>query len=103
MAAANKQEQSGSVGPVGQMLDDFHAYTDAIRTSHEDRPEQEANLLAKLTAAYPDTNWSKPAYLEDEEHGAQGDEQEPEQPVSECIHGREWRPCFAVYCYAMAC
>ena len=34
-------------GPIGQMMDDFHAYTDAIRTAHEE-PEKEAELLAKL-------------------------------------------------------
>ena len=36
-----------TMGPIGQMMDDFHAYTDAIRTAHEE-PEKEAELLAKV-------------------------------------------------------
>ena len=89
MAAADQPGHGGSLGPIGQMIEDYHAYSDAIRTSHETHPEKETDLLAKVKAAYPGIDWAKPAYLEEEEeHVPEGGEQEEQEPISERIYGR---------------
>jgi len=72
-------------GPIGQMMDDFHAYTDAIRTAHEE-PEKEAELLAKVKKKYPDIDWDKTAGPVDE-HMPEEDEQQYEESTIDRIHG----------------
>ena len=73
-------------GPISLMMDDFHAYTDAIRTAHEG-PEKEAELLAKVKAQYPDIEWDKDAGPVDE-HIPEDDEQQYDESTVDRIHGR---------------
>jgi len=72
-------------GPISLMMDDFHAYTDAIRTAHEG-PEKEAELLAKVKAQYPDIEWDKDAGPVDE-HIPEDDEQQYDESTVDRIHG----------------
>ena len=98
MMAANDQP-----GPISQMMDDFHVYTDAIRAAYEDNAEKEGDLLAKLKAEFPDIEWDKPAAPPDESM-PEGDQQheEHEELLSERIHGRERHPVAPLYCIARA-
>ena len=81
-------------GPISEIMDAFHVYSDAIRSAHQE-PEKGEELLAKVKAQYPKIEGDKPvdAYPPPPEDMPEDDEQQYEETTVDRIHGRACSDC----------
>ena len=89
MSDADSEEwRKHKPGPIGQLIDDFHAYTDELRNTHQ--TDEEANeLVAKLKTEFPDISWEKsPGPVDEHMPEAEEDMQQYEESLMDKIHGR---------------